>query len=70
MREGPMWRRFNPVLADRFRYRADGWPLCPSCGADELMSGKIPARPSDELQCLACLWRGTVPVRQTGVRRE
>lgn len=43
------------------RYRRDGWPLCPRCGDDELMSMAIPARADSVLQCLNCSWRGFVP---------
>lgn len=60
-------------------YRPDGWPLCPQCGDDELMSELttvaatrtleekarqlLRATPSDPMLCLSCLWRGFVPVR-------
>ena len=42
-------------------YRDDGWPLCPQCGEDELMSGCVQPEPRDELRCLACGWSGVVP---------
>jgi hypothetical protein len=56
-----------------FRPR-DGWPLCPSCGDDELYSLVIlhwdgrfqewPPKPEDYLNgqfaCYACRWRGYV----------
>lgn len=51
-----------------YEYRVDGWPLCPRCGADELFSGEIPAKPTDDLQCLACNWRGAVPVKSDHCR--
>ena len=49
--------------ADRFRRRADGWPLCPSCGEDELWSAFIPWTAAEktmanylalELRCYRC----------------
>jgi hypothetical protein len=56
-------RRSNPALAQQPpQYRDDGWPLCPCCGEDELWSAQRPVRPTDELQCYRCCWRGTVPV--------
>ena len=59
--------RVNPAprgsVFGQWTYRADGWPLCPSCGEDELMSGSIPARATDALQCLNCFWQGIVPPR-------
>lgn len=36
--------------------REDGWPLCPSCGEDELWSANIPADPSQIASCLSCGW--------------
>lgn len=57
--------RANPTFATQ-DYRGDGWPLCPSCGEDELMSGEIPARADQVLQCLSCSWRGTVPLSSRG----
>jgi predicted RNA-binding Zn-ribbon protein involved in translation (DUF1610 family) len=44
-------------------YRADGWPLCPQCGEDELWSRAIPARPTDELTCYLCGWHGWIAPR-------
>lgn len=47
-------------------YRADGWPLCPNCGEDELWSPLIPdpidSKPSIAdyiaagLRCYLCGW--------------
>jgi hypothetical protein len=65
-------------LAVRYDYRADGWPLCPRCGEDELMStiplhqanphlsgpiSLVAATPLDPMRCLACNWSGTVPAQ-------
>jgi hypothetical protein len=61
-------KRVNPATRETFEYRRDGWPLCPCCGEDELMSREFPARTTDMLQCLACSWRGTVPERPIGKR--
>ncbi len=36
------------------RWRADGWPICPSCGLDELMSVAIPATPETVCTCYLC----------------
>jgi len=47
----------------RHKYRADGWPLCPSCGDDELTSLELQPKPTDDLTCLLCGWKGTVPER-------
>ena len=41
-------------------YRDDGWPLCPKCGDDELMSSELTPAPTDSMKCLACGWRGHV----------
>jgi hypothetical protein len=59
-----------------FEYRRDGWPLCPVCGDDELMSmvNPVTSGPTDPLQvrkatatdpmtCLSCGWQGRVPAR-------
>jgi hypothetical protein len=43
-------------------YRADGWPLCPRCGEDELWSAAVPADAGGDLQCYECRWAGRVPV--------
>jgi len=64
-------------------YRADGWPLCPRCGEDELASvlalrGKIDrktleiytAKPTDEMVCYHCRWSGAVASRQETLRRR
>ncbi|HEV8474577.1 MAG TPA: hypothetical protein VGR82_17500 [Methylomirabilota bacterium] len=45
-------------------YRADGWPLCPRCGDDELWSREVPVSASDELTCYLCGWRGYVATRE------
>jgi len=44
-------------------YRADGWPLCPQCGEDELWAREVPATPTAALTCYLCGWRGVVPTR-------
>lgn len=44
-------------------YRSDGWPLCPKCGEDELMSREKTPRVTDWLKCLACGWAGHVHPR-------
>lgn len=62
-----------------FEYRKDGWPLCPVCGDDELMSTMQPAgvdpsigvkwtrQPTviDPMRCLSCGWEGRVPSRES-----
>jgi hypothetical protein len=55
-------------MADVYEYRRDGWPLCPSCGEDELADlnmrhwpANTTADPLAELTCYACRWVGTVP---------
>lgn len=35
-------------------WRPDGWPLCPICGDDELMSSDLPAKAATVDRCLAC----------------
>lgn len=60
-----------PEPARRRAHRRDGWPCCPQCGEDELMStapvalGRRP-EPTDPMRCLGCGWSGTVaaPVTQ------
>ena len=42
-------------------YRSDGWPLCPRCGEDELMSREVHPTPLDWLKCLQCGWAGEIP---------
>lgn len=37
--------------------RADGWPLCPQCGDDELFSSAIPATEATIAGCYACNWK-------------
>lgn len=37
--------------------RADGWPLCPQCGDDELFSSSIPATEATIAGCYACNWK-------------
>ncbi len=44
------------------RYRADGWPLCPSCGEDELYSLQLYPKITDQLACYRCGWSGAVKV--------
>lgn len=44
-------------------HRPDGWPLCPQCGEDELMSIKLHPTPMDHMLCLYCRWEGIVPER-------
>ena len=51
-----------------YDYRKDGWPLCPQCGEDELMSlaaiaTMTKARPTDPMRCYVCHWSGEVPPR-------
>jgi len=59
---GPRPPRLKP-------YRQDGWPLCPSCGEDELAStapfaiGRQP-QSSDPMRCVACGWTGTVAAHE------
>src|SRR6266496_849093 len=45
-----------------FEYRADGWPLCPRCGDDELWSAALPASTTGDLSCYRCGWSGSVPL--------
>lgn len=40
--------------------RRDGWPFCPVCQADELMSIQPLPSPLDYLRCLRCGWTGFV----------
>lgn len=59
----------NPEQA--YEYRSDGWPLCPECGGDSLVSTQYPAftsaessfrqSPTDRMKCIDCNWTGTVP---------
>ena len=37
--------------------RADGWPLCPGCGDDELWSAAVPATVDTIVSCLGCGWK-------------
>lgn len=39
------------------RHRADGWPLCPQCGDDELWSSENEAMIETIVSCLGCGWR-------------
>jgi predicted RNA-binding Zn-ribbon protein involved in translation (DUF1610 family) len=39
------------------RHRADGWPLCPQCGDDELWSSENEATIETIVSCLGCGWR-------------
>lgn len=41
-------------------FRSDGWPLCPKCDVDELMSHELRPSVLDELRCLSCGWKGYV----------
>lgn len=53
------------------KYRKDGWPLCPKCGDDELMSLNVSrinfagdgilVLATDPMLCLVCRWTGQVP---------
>ena len=47
------------------RFRADGWPLCPGCGEDELWTPWTPTAGEEaglddyvanKLRCYACRW--------------
>ena len=51
-------------------YRADGWPLCPRCGEDELFSMQFPAKASDPLACYRCDWAGHVPLKAEADRAK
>ena len=54
--------RTRPINFTEFR--RDGWPLCPFCGADELVSKLLLHRPplaltdclAGEFTCYACHW--------------
>ncbi len=59
----------------RYETRADGWPLCPHCGKDELWSPLIP-NPIDSkppvsayieagLRCYRCGWASDDQVKQS-----
>lgn len=37
-------------------FRADGWPLCPKCGDDELFSLSVPATIETIEGCYFCRW--------------
>lgn len=39
------------------RHRADGWPLCPRCGDDELWSPELEPTVDTIVSCLGCGWR-------------
>ena len=39
------------------RFKDDGWPLCPGCGADELWSSGVPATVDTIVSCLGCGWK-------------
>lgn len=56
MRESP--DLVSPQFRDR---RPDGWPLCPSCGADELYA--LVDEPSEAAiaGCYRCAWRRAQP---------
>lgn len=49
------------------RFNPDRWPLCPSCGVDELHSSKVPPAIDCIVGCFACGWRPT-EAEVTGVR--
>jgi hypothetical protein len=38
--------------------RADGWPLCPLCGGDEVYCLQMPACICGDMRCYACKWHG------------
>jgi hypothetical protein len=54
---------FKLFEAGLWQYRADGWPLCPACGEDELHSRETIASPLDPLRCYRCGWQGRAPGR-------
>jgi hypothetical protein len=37
-------------------FRADGWPLCPRCGEDELWSNAIQPTIETIVGCYFCRW--------------
>ena len=51
-----IYRRFGERYAYP-EYRSDGWPLCPSCGEDELYSLEIPATAETICGCYNCEFR-------------
>jgi hypothetical protein len=60
----------NDKLVQITEYRADGWPLCPHCGEDELWSqlhwDGLTDRPplaawlAAGLRCYRCNWHGSI----------
>lgn len=49
-------RSLYPVCMDGSpTCRADGWPICPKCGEDELFS-----KSADMFKCLFCSWQGRI----------
>lgn len=57
----PRHERIPPERVAAPRFRADGWPLCPTCGEDELADlGNTYARADAILYCYRCGWRGVV----------
>jgi len=72
--------KIDPV---HLAYRSDGWPLCPRCGDDALVSQCMTDRkrlvkngrtvaggpmPTDEMTCSNCRWNGGVPRRDEAKR--
>ena len=70
------------AFARKYTYRADGWPLCPQCGDDELWS-RVPGSPKalqlepgspdlldacfrEIFSCYLCNWNGRLPHREKG----
>jgi C4-type Zn-finger protein len=51
----------------KLEHRADGWPLCPACGENEVWSATPASVPPFAtvlpagLGCYACNWRSTEP---------
>lgn len=58
------------IKKPQYRYRGDGWPLCPECGEDELADLSVrdlpfKADPTAELKYYVCGWSGTVPEKKS-----
>ena len=51
-------------------HRSDGWPLCPSCGEDELYSLDEPATIESIVGCYLCGWRRPDVARLVSLARE
>lgn len=50
-----------------YEYRADGWPLCPECGEDELYSIRSFDEPPDAshpMRCYVCSFEGQIPLQE------